>query len=59
MSESTHHCLNCDAPEDRAALLAVRHGGRDVWICAQCMPALIHEPQQVAEKLKAIREAGA
>ncbi|MEZ4396190.1 MAG: hypothetical protein R3C71_04740 [Candidatus Krumholzibacteriia bacterium] len=45
------HCLNCGKSEAQAPLVALRYAGAPRWVCAQCMPVLIHEPQQIAAKL--------
>lgn len=36
------HCYRCDASEEQAPLLPVRHQGRSLWVCTRCLPALIH-----------------
>ncbi|NLE75708.1 MAG: 4Fe-4S binding protein [Chloroflexi bacterium] len=38
----TQHCFRCDASEEQAPLLPVRHQGRSLWVCTRCLPALIH-----------------
>ena len=35
-------CFRCGQGEERAVLLPCRTGGRSLWVCAQCLPALIH-----------------
>ncbi len=50
MTESLH-CLNCQRPELQVPLVALRYGGQPAWICSQCLPVLIHKPQQLAGKL--------
>lgn len=35
-------CFRCNAGEDAAPLLPVRHQGRSLWVCTHCLPALIH-----------------
>jgi len=57
MSNAT--CLNCGASEMDRPLLALRFQDKDVYICPQCMPILIHEPQQLVEKLPGMRPWGA
>lgn len=49
MSENTPTaaCLNCGQPETAVALIAVRHDGRQHWICAGCLPVLIHKTDQI------------
>jgi hypothetical protein len=53
MSEATaHRCLNCERPETVIPLIALRYDGQQAWICSQCMPILIHDPIQLAGKLR-------
>lgn len=40
--EITLHCSRCDRTEYDAALFAVRLKGDSVWVCAKCLPGLIH-----------------
>jgi hypothetical protein len=44
-------CLNCGASEMDRPLLTLKFQGKDVYLCPQCMPTLIHKPQQLVEKL--------
>jgi hypothetical protein len=32
-------------------LVSLRHAGNQAWICSQCLPVLIHNPQQLIGKL--------
>jgi hypothetical protein len=50
-SENSHHCLNCRRPETTIPLVSLRFAGDQAWICSQCLPILIHKPQQLAGKL--------
>ena len=45
------HCLNCSRTEMEIPLLELRFSGSRAWICSQCLPLLIHKPQQLAGKL--------
>ena len=49
MSDAT--CLNCGSSEIDKPLLVLKFQGKEVNICPQCMPILIHKPQQLGEKL--------
>ncbi len=53
------NCLNCDQPETQVPLISIRYAGKAGWVCSQCMPALIHEPQQVGDKLARLNESDA
>jgi len=35
-------CFKCKATEDERALFPVRIKGRSEWVCARCIPQLIH-----------------
>jgi len=61
MSQSTDPCtcLNCGKPETEAPLLRLRYSGAKSWICSQCMPVLIHNPEEVGAKLTKIAESSA
>ncbi len=52
MSKDTHHCLNCGRSEREAPLIAILYAEDQSWICAQCLPILIHKPHQLKDKLK-------
>ena len=53
MSENsiTQHCLNCSRPETVVPLVNLRYSGRQAWICSQCLPILIHNPQRLTGRL--------
>ena len=44
-------CLNCGRSEDDFPVLVLRLAGRHTHICPQCLPALIHHPDRLTEKL--------
>ncbi len=45
-------CLNCGRTESVIPLVSLRYDGEQAWICSQCLPILIHKPQNLAGKLK-------
>ena len=49
--QSVQHCLNCERTEIQIPLVALRYDGSEAWICSQCLPILIHKPQQLVGKL--------
>jgi hypothetical protein len=49
MSEKT--CLNCERTEQEAPLLMLTFKSEAKFICAQCLPTLIHKPHLLVEKL--------
>lgn len=49
MSEKA--CLYCGKSEKETPLLHLTFRDESRQICAQCLPILIHKPQQLTEKL--------
>ena len=47
----TSTCLNCGSTEMERPLLALKFQNRELSICPQCLPILIHKPYQLVEKL--------
>ena len=50
-TQTRYNCLNCGRSETDIPLVALRHAGQQAWICSQCLPTLIHQPQRLAGKL--------
>ncbi len=50
-TNTIYYCLNCRRPETEIPLVALRHAGEQAWICSQCLPTLIHQPQRLVGKL--------
>ncbi len=48
---STFTCLNCGASEMERPLVSLKFQGKELFICPQCLPTLIHKPYQLADKL--------
>ena len=44
-------CLNCGRSEAEFPVLVLRLAGREVFMCPQCLPALIHHPDRLTDKL--------
>lgn len=44
-------CLNCNKSEEKTPLLALTFKGEAQYICAQCLPILIHKTHMLADKL--------
>lgn len=38
----TQRCFRCSAAEETSYLMPIRHQGQSLWVCTQCLPALIH-----------------
>jgi hypothetical protein len=49
MSNAT--CLNCGSSEMDRPLITLKFQGRELYICPQCLPTLIHKPYQLGDKL--------
>lgn len=48
---STYHCLSCQRPETAVPLVSLRFAGQPAWICSQCLPMLIHQPERLIGRL--------
>jgi hypothetical protein len=51
-SKADLNCLNCGRPETEIPLITARYAGDPIWICSNCLPVLIHNPQQLTGTLK-------
>jgi hypothetical protein len=45
-------CLSCAKTELETPLLVLQVAGNAAHICPQCLPALIHHPDRLTEKLQ-------
>ncbi len=45
------NCVNCGRSVDEVPLLVVAQRDGTSYICPQCLPVLIHQPQQLVDKL--------
>ena len=50
-TNTPHQCLNCERSETVIPLVSLRYTGQQAWICSQCLPILIHQPQHLVGKL--------
>jgi len=50
-SKQELRCLSCELSELDAPLLHLRFDTKELWICSQCLPTLIHAPQKLIGKL--------
>lgn len=55
---NSQQCLNCNRPETEIPLVSLRYAGNEAWICSQCLPTLIHRPEQLAGKLTGAEKFG-
>ncbi len=51
MNNNLSYCLYCDRTSDEVPLINLRFKGKELWICPQHFPILIHKPAQLADKL--------
>ncbi len=52
VNTASYFCLNCERPETATPLVALRYNGSQAWICSQCLPLLIHQPQRLIGRLE-------
>jgi hypothetical protein len=50
-------CLNCGKTDQQVPLLHLTFKGEAKLICPQCLPVLIHKPQQLTDKLPGLEAA--
>ena len=44
-------CLNCNRTEGEYPLLKLTYDGKELFICPQYLPILIHKPQNLVGKI--------
>ena len=44
-------CLNCGRSEQEIPLVPLHYQGADWYLCPQCFPVMIHQPQKLVGKL--------
>ncbi len=44
-------CLSCERTVKEVPLLTLTHRDGIAYICPQCLPVLIHQPQQLLDRL--------
>lgn len=44
-------CFNCDKTESDIPVLNMKYKQNELWVCPQCIPNLIHNPDVVQSKL--------
>ena len=48
---TTAQCVSCERKVEQVPLLTLNHRQGTAYICPQCLPILIHNPQQLLSKL--------
>ena len=51
MSDTQDHCLYCECESDQVPLISLRFRGKNLSICPEHLPLLIHDPARLAGKL--------
>jgi hypothetical protein len=51
MTSLDQSCLYCELNSNQVPLINFSYQGKELWICPQHLPILIHEPQKLAGKL--------
>ena len=51
MSDQIPTCVSCARTVDEVPLLTIVHRSGNAYICPQCLPTLIHQPQELINKL--------
>lgn len=49
---SETRCLSCERSAQEVPLMAWHYQGRDLWICPDCLPRLIHRRAELADRLE-------
>jgi hypothetical protein len=49
--EPVKQCVNCNRSVEQVPLISIEHRDGAAYICPQCLPILIHEPQALVGKL--------
>jgi hypothetical protein len=49
--DQTANCVNCSRTVEEVPLLTLVHRTGTAYICPQCLPILIHQPQDLVSKL--------
>lgn len=56
MTHSKMYCLYCEQDSSQVPLITITFQGKDLWICPQHLPVLIHSPAKLAEKLPGLAQ---
>jgi len=50
--ESINICISCSRDENIVPLVSITFAKNPTWICTQCLPTLIHDPQKLSNKFE-------
>jgi len=45
-------CVSCEREENIVPLVSIRFSEKPSWICTQCLPTLIHNPDKLISKFE-------
>jgi len=45
-------CISCERPENVVPLVSITFAKNATWICTQCLPTLIHDPNKLTGKFE-------
>ena len=48
-------CISCEREETIVPLVAITFSQSPSWICTQCLPTLIHNPDRLKSKLNDLK----
>ena len=51
-SENLQTCISCERPENVVPLVSITFAKNATWICTQCLPTLIHDPNKLVGKFE-------
>lgn len=57
MESKSPQCVQCQRSSDETPLVPLRFQGRNLWICTEHLPILIHKSEQIMHLLAAAGEA--
>lgn len=51
-------CISCNRDETLIPLVSITFAQQSTWICTQCLPTLIHDPQRLQAKFESMKLDG-
>jgi len=51
-TDNFNKCISCERAENIVPLVSITFAKNATWICTQCLPTLIHNPQNLVEKFE-------
>ncbi len=55
--QNEKNCINCERTDAQIPLITLTFKGEAKYICAQCLPVLIHKTHMLADKLPGVEIA--